>query len=503
MTIKATFGAARAADYQRPGGAWDIPPLIELLHAAEGRPDAFVDGKVAVSTDELFGRAARVAGGLERAGVERSDAVAWQLPNGIDAVVLYLACWHLGAVAVAVHDRAGIADVQRIVDATAPAVMIANDDAPLARHARTTVDQLGHGEPVVPRSRIDDVACVLFTAGSSGTPKGVLHTHRTLGYKARQMPAVHGLDARDSVLMPAPMGHVSGLLNGILVPLAAGMRSVPMARWDPDEALTLIEQQQITFMVGPPTFFVGLMHAERFTAKRVASLRLISTGGAGVTEAFADEASERLGALVKRTFGSTEAPTVATSSVGDDPILARVADGHAIGAVELLVTDPADGMPRHHDTEGELWVRGPELFAGYLDPLENAGALTDEGWFRTGDLAKIDAGGWLRITGRLKDVIIRGGENISVSAVEEALEAHPRVRHAVVMGEADERLGERVVAFVEADASFDLAVSQAWFAGRGIAKISWPERVVVMDEIPKLPAGKPDRVAVRARLTGL
>ena len=208
-----------------------------------------------------------------------------------------------------------------------------------------------------------------------------------------------------------------------------------------------------------------------------------------MTPAFVDEASERLGAVVKRAYGSTEAPTVSTSHQGDPPERARDTDGRPTGVVQVRL-----------GADDELLVSGPELFVGYDDPGATAAAVTD-GWFHTGDRATIDADGWITITGRLKDVIIRGGENVSVAAVEAVLEAHPSVRHAVVVGEPDERLGERVVAVVEADETFDLAECRRWFAEQGATKFTWPERVVLVDAIPTLAAGKPDREAVRGLVT--
>ena len=193
---------------------------------------------------------------------------------------------------------------------------------------------------------------------------------------------------------------------------------------------------------------------------------------------------------MKRAYGSTEAPTVATAHAGDPPERGRETDGRATGEVQFRLGD-----------DDELLVSGPELCVGYDDSAATEAAFTD-GWFRTGDRAAIDDEGWITITGRLKDVIIRGGENVSVAAVEATLEAHPSVRHAVVVGEPDDRLGERVVAVVEADDGFDLAECRRWFAGQGATKFTWPERVVVVDRIPTLPAGKPDREAVRRLVTG-
>jgi cyclohexanecarboxylate-CoA ligase len=269
------------------------------------------------------------------------------------------------------------------------------------------------------------------------------------------------------------------------------MKTVLMARWDPSEALRLIEHERITFMVGPPTFFIGLMDAPGFSTRAVESLRLVSSGGAGVTPAFVEAASAALGCVVKRTYGSTEAPTITTSQPGDDPENARSTDGRPTGSVEIRI-DPASG---------EVQARGPELFVGYLDPAQTAAAATDDGWFRTGDIGRIDDG-WLTITGRLKDVIIRGGENIATAEVEAVLEAHPSVRQAVAVGVPHDRLGEQVVAFVvvKPHTLFDVDECRRWFESQGVARFKTPERVVVVDELPVMAAGKPDRDALRRLL---
>jgi acyl-CoA synthetase (AMP-forming)/AMP-acid ligase II len=276
------------------------------------------------------------------------------------------------------------------------------------------------------------------------------------------------------------------------------MRAHLMAKWDPEAALEIIEREQITFMIGPPTFFVSLMDTPGFSTERVRSLRLISSGGAGVTPAFVEEASRRLACLVKRTYGSTEAPTVTTSTASDPVERARQTDGRSTGAARLRVSDPESGAQRAAGEVGELWLRGPELFVGYADADQTDDAIT-QGWFRTGDLATVDEDGWLTIVGRIKDVIIRGGENISTAEVESVLERHPDVRHAVAVGYPDDRLGERVCAFVVASEPFDLATCQDWFERSGLARFKTPERVIQLDELPLLAAGKPDRATLRAR----
>jgi acyl-CoA synthetase (AMP-forming)/AMP-acid ligase II len=261
-------------------------------------------------------------------------------------------------------------------------------------------------------------------------------------------------------------------------------------------------------MMGPPTFFQTMLAAPNFTSEAVATMRLISCGGAGVTPSFVESASAGFDAIVKRTYGSTEAPVVTTWHAGDPPELAGAADGRAAGDIELRLVDPATGgEPTTADGSGELWLRGPELFVGYSDAARNDGAIAEGDWFRTGDLATLDDDGWLRIVGRIKDIIIRGGENISAAEVEGVLEAHPQVRQAVAVGFPDDRLGERVCAYVVVDPDhpvrFDIDVCRSWFEQAGVTKFKWPERVELLDEMPVLPSsGKADRAALRTLAAG-
>lgn len=460
--LRATYRHPGASEYLRPGGAWDVPTLDALL-SDRGAARA-------VDAESI----ARLAGGLRAQGVHRGDVVAWQLPNSTAAVQLYRACWRLGAIAGPIHHQAGAAEVARMREVLDPTVFIA------------AASPLPIGDPVLTSpARPADVAVALFTGGSTGEPKAVLHTHRGLAHKALTMVRVHGLRRRDVVLMPAPLAHVSGLLNGILVPGAAGMRTVLMARWDPEVALRIIEAEAVSFMVGPPTFFVQLMAAPKFTPERVDALRLVSSGGAGVTPAFVIEATERLGARVKRSYGSTEAPTITSSTARDSRRRAAETDGRAVGQCELKLGG-----------DGELLVRGPELFAGYIDPAQTKAAVT-KGWFATGDLATIDDAGWLTIVGRKKDVIIRGGENIAAAEVEDVLAEHPAIREAVAVGYPDDQLGERVCAFVVSDGPFDLEQCRTWFVERGVARFKTPEKVVRVDALPVLAAGKVDRATLR------
>jgi cyclohexanecarboxylate-CoA ligase len=480
-----------------------VPTLDELISAHGGD---IVDGDTRLSAEQADALVATLAGGLKARGVSRGTAVAWQTPNSLAAAVLTRACWRIGAVAAPILHSFGAAEVESALAQIEPALVVEPRQHQLSDPA-ALADAFG-GPPVAVGacpSASSDVALVLFTSGSTGRPKAVLHTHRGLSWKAALMAEVHGLRSSDAVLMPAPMAHISGLLNGVLVPGAAGLRSVLVRRFDPEQALALVARERISFLAGPPTFFIAMAAAldDRTSGRNdgtdVSSVRLISSGGASVTPSFVEDTARTFDCRVKRTYGSTEAPTVTTSTNNDPFERARDTDGRAVGYVELRVSDPDTGVRLSPGSSGELWVRGPEMFAGYADTQQTSAVISHGGWFRTGDLATVDEDGWLRIVGRLKDVIIRGGENISASEVEAALEAHPDVRHAVAVGYPDPLMGERVAAFVESAAPFDLEECRRWFASRGIAKFKTPERVMRLDRLPQLGSGKADRSALQRR----
>ncbi|HEX4245107.1 MAG TPA: AMP-binding protein, partial [Acidimicrobiales bacterium] len=498
--------------YRQPHGAWDVPTLDALItaHPVGGGP-AVVDGERRIDADQLEHMVAGLAGGLRRSGVCRGDVVTWQLPNWLEALMLFRACWRCGAVAAPLHHQMGAAEVEHMVEVLEPTLAFASpalplsgrDGAALIRGGDDHFEALLSAPPVrTSPNRPSDLAVVIFTSGSTGRPKAVLHTHRSLAYKALTMTGVHGLSGEDAVLMPAPLAHISGLLNGVLVPGTAAMRTVLMERWDVERGLGLMGAEHISFMIGPPTMFTGIMAAPQFSPGTVASMRVVSSGMMGVSPAFIDAAHEGLGAIVKRSYGSTEAPTVSTCTNLDPQDRCRDTDGRAVGQAEIRVVDPASGRSRRAGQVGEVLIRGPELFAGYAEQADTSAAM-HRGWFRSGDLGVLDEHGWLTITGRLKELIIRGGENISSAEVEQALELHPGISQAVVVGRPDDRLGEQVVAFVVGPSEIDVAECRRWFAEQGVARFKTPEVVVPVGEVPLLAAGKPDRTALKARAAAL
>ena len=490
--------------------------LDGLLAAAPDRDDLVVDDRERYSTAEVEGRVRAAAAALRDRGAGPDDRVAFRLPTGVDSVVAYRACWRIGAVAVALHPVSGTDLLTRALGQVRPTITVVESGSrsipgtqTLAMHeltgpgddvdadrAESSVDHGPHAVGVTDAPAggravdwSDDAdAVVMFTSGSTGLPKGVLHTHRSLACKVGQLAEAHRLTRADCALVPSPLAHVAGLLHGVLIPGALGMKTVLMRRWDPEEALELIERESVTYMVGPPTLFASLMDCDSFSPSRTVSLRMISCGGASVTPAFCRRAAATLDVVVKRSYGSTEAPTIATSRHDDPPAKMIETDGRAFEPARLAV-----------DAHGELWVSGPELARGYLDDQATAEAFVD-GWFRTGDLATLEDG-WVTITGRLGDRIIRSGENISAAEVEQHLEAHPAVLQAAAVAEPHERLGERVAAFVVAPGGFGLEACRTWFAQRGAARYITPERIEVVAELPVLKSGKVDRKQLQATLT--
>lgn len=451
--------------------------IHDLLTVAPSRDDFIVAGDCRLSTEEVVAWAAEAA-----ATIEPGQPTAFQLPTGPEGVVAYRACWQAGAVPVPLLRAAGgrqkehafgLLGIDRLFD---PASVPRCGDA--------------SRRPLV-QANPDDRALIVFTSGSSGVPKGVVHTQAAICYKVRQYIHVSGLTGEDTVLFPASLAHVAGLLHGVLIPGAIPMKTVLMARWDPGEALRLIEQEQATYMIGPPTFFNDLMGHPDFSPSRTASFRFLSIGGSSVTPSFVHRARDAFGCIVKRAYGSTEAPTITTCTNSDDPERMANTDGRPFSPTQIRI-----------DEHGEIQVHGPEVTVGYLDPAHTAAAFTPDGWFRTGDLGQIDDEGWLTVIGRLSDKIIRGGENIDATEVEAILESHPVVSQAVALGEPDDRLGERVAAFVVADGPFDLDECRRWFSEAGAARFMTPERIIAVDDMPTMASGKPDKSELSRLLEG-
>jgi cyclohexanecarboxylate-CoA ligase len=293
-------------------------------------------------------------------------------------------------------------------------------------------------------------------------------------------------------------------VHAFLVPAVFGTRSVLMERWEPGEALALIAAERVTYMVGAPTFLRDLAHHPALAHHDVASLRLFSCGGADVDPTLVREAAARLGCVAKRVYGSTEFPTITTTGPDDPPERRVDGEGRAIGANEIRLVDE-EGVSVPPGYEGEILARGPECFLGYRNPALDADAFTADGWFRTGDLGTVDAAGYLRITGRRKDIIIRKGENISARELEDLIAAHPAVAEVAVVGLPDPAAGEIACAVVRVRGGApppSLADLTAHLSAQGLSRRKLPERLELVDDFPRTASGKVVKRALRARLVG-
>jgi cyclohexanecarboxylate-CoA ligase len=328
-----------------------------------------------------------------------------------------------------------------------------------------------------------------------------LHTHHTLSAEVESLARVHQLTPADTTLMPSPLTHISGLLHAILVPALLGTAAVLMERWDATEALRLIEAEQVSYMVGAPTFVRDLIDAQQRRGRDLSSFRLFSCGGADVSADLMCRARATLGCLAKRVYGSTEFPTISTTDAADADTMGIETEGRVIAPAELRIVDD-DGAPCAAGVAGEVQARGPECCVGYRDAAMNRDAFTDDGWFRTGDLGVLDAAGYLRITGRIKDIVIRKGEKLSVREIEDAIARHPAVAEVIVLAVPDAVTGERACAVIvlRTGETLDLAALGAFLGAQGLARQKHPEELIVRAGLPRTDSGKIHRAALKKEL---
>jgi 3-phosphoshikimate 1-carboxyvinyltransferase len=346
------------------------------------------------------------------------------------------------------------------------------------------------------------VAQLLFTSGTSGEPKGALHRHDVLMRAAEHHIEHFGLGAEDVIYVPSPLAHQTGFLYGMWIALYLGVPQVLQEVWDPEAGLEAMRRFGVTFVQAATPFLADLTRAAEEHACTPERLRTFVATGAAIPRELARRAREVLGAEVGGAWGTTESCLGCAFAPGDPPERAWGTDGRALAGVRLRVVDDR-GVPLAAGEEGNFEVHTDCLFTGYLNrPELTAEAITRDGWYRTGDLARIAADGYVRITGRVKDVINRGGEKVPVAEIEQLLHAHPAVREVAIVAMPDERLGERACAFVvlgsHTGAEFDFDAMVEYLDSCRVAKPYWPERLEVVDSLPRTPSGKIQKFVLRA-----
>jgi acyl-CoA synthetase (AMP-forming)/AMP-acid ligase II len=333
---------------------------------------------------------------------------------------------------------------------------------------------------------------LFYTSGTTADPKGVMHTTATIGAYAQSGGAVSGKEPDDVGLLQFPLTHIGGLAAFVAGPLLFGSRAIYLDPWEPNLALDLIEREKVTSAGGPPVILQGLVAAATLTPERVRTLRTAGTGAAGVPPQLVRDVTEKLGAFSFRSYGLTECPML-TTGVPDDPEAKRMrTDGRPSPGCEVRIVD-ADGQPLPRGREGEIQAFGPQLCVGYLDPELTREAFTDDGFLRTGDLGVMDEDGYVTVTGRVKDIIIRKGENLSAKAIEDILLDHPDIVDVAVIGLPDADRGERACAVVvvrDGAAAPDLDAVRRFMADRQIMRQMTPEQVEIVDALPRNATGK-------------
>jgi cyclohexanecarboxylate-CoA ligase len=501
----------------RASGAWTDETLLDRLARADGAQLAIVDGDVRLTIEDVREQSARVADGLREAGVVPGTVIAMQLPNWWEAVVLCWAAWRCGAIVSPITPTLRAREVGFILRQSGARIAVVphefrGTDYPAlvgsTGFAGTVLEvRGGHALPVSDAglpdviAGVDDRAVILWTSGTTSDPKGVVHTHQSLRAEADTIAAAHEMRAGEPLLLPMPVTHVAGLTYGVLLPVTSGITAVLMDTWEPGRALELVEHEHIAVMISTPVFMRTMIDHPRFASTDASSLRLFSLGGAGVAPSMVREGTRELDCWCKRTYGSTEYPTLTTGLLGDDPERDATTDGRLIAGSELRIVDPQTVADVPPNELGELLVRGPEMFVGYLDPSLDRDAFVEGGWFRTGDLARSD-GSYLTIVDRLKDVIIRGGENVSAQEVEALLVTHPSVTEAACVAAPDAVMGEEVCAFViAADGETPvLDELRAHLLEHGLARFKLPSRLVVRPDLPRTASGKVQKAPLRDEL---
>ena len=461
----------------------------------------------------------RFEAALRGLGVRAGEPVAFQLPNRLEFVAVALATLRLGAVCeplmpifrerelefMLTQSGARVLFVPRTFrgrDHLAMALGLRAAVPPL-QHVLVADDELG-GDPSGPRERPapDDIAQLLFTSGTSGEPKGVLHRHAVLNRAADAHIRHFGLGQDDVVYVPSPLAHQTGFLYGMWIALRLGAPQVLQEAWDAELALDAMQGLGVTFVQAATPFLADLTREARERGTQPQALRTFVATGAAIPRDLARAARETLEAEVGGAWGTTESCLGTAFAPGDPPERAWSTDGRPLEGVTIRVVDDR-GRTLGANREGHFEVLTDTLFDGYLHrPELTAEVLTADGYYRTGDLALIDRDGYLRITGRVKDVINRGGEKVPVAEIEQLLYAHPAVRDVAVVAMPDERLGERACAVVvlEPGAELDFATMLEYLDECRMAKTYWPERLELIEQLPKTPSGKIQKFLLREQL---
>lgn len=533
MSLGIKISEWQKAEY-RQKGLWGDATLEDYWNmSVKSSPEntAVVDLQGTTYTyTELDAAAGKVAVFLRNAGVEPGDFVSMQLPGWAEFTVIYIACLKVGAVVNPILPNLRKKELLYILNKCESKVLFIPskfkkceyptmiwsiaDEIPSLKEVVIVEkeNKVDHGitlnkilteyspEPIGNGRKADDLAAVLFTSGTEGFPKGVMLTHNNIIASEKAYAATFNLTYLDTILMPAPVAHATGFHHGVTVSILLGAKSVLQDIFSPETSLWLIEREKCTFGNLCTSFVYDIVTMAKKRQYDISSLRFFMCGGSPVPRHLVKEALH-IGFKVMGVYGSTESVPHTASGLNDSPERIINTDGRALAGIEIKVVDEFRKEVLT-GVQGEEASRGPNVFVGYLkEPELTARVLDDNGWYYSGDLCTMDEQGYIRINGRKKDIIIRGGENISSVEIENILMQHPKIKDAAVVGMPDDRLGERTCAYVVLSApnqELTLDEVREFFAKINIAKYKYPERIEVIPSMPRNESGKIQKYILRA-----
>ncbi|WP_217180261.1 class I adenylate-forming enzyme family protein [Streptomyces sp. AC495_CC817] len=475
---------------------------LPALRAAEA-PDApgIRDDAVVLTNADLHARVEAAAGALHARGVRRGGVVALSLPNRVELIVALFAAWRLGAAATPINPVLGPAEAAYQV-ADAGAALVVTDDASRDLGVPAVpLEELAAGAvvPGPPPADPADLALLIYTSGTTGSPKGVMLTHANLDAMTASFVEWFEIGPADHSLLVLPLFHANGIVLGTLTPLRAGGRVSITGRFSRDRFFADVEQLRPTYFSAVPAIYALLSSLPDGVRPDTSSLRFAVCGAAPMPAESIERFERRFGVTIVEGYGLSE--TTCASTI--NPLRGLRKPG-TVGLplpgqrVEVI---GAEGLPLPQGEVGEVVIAGPVVMAGYLGRPEETARTVVDGWLRTGDLGRFDGDGYLQIVDRIKDMIIRGGENLYPKEIENALYTHDDVQEAAVVGAPDPVLGEVPVAFVSLRTDAAATAEQLDAHARGIlAAFKCPVRITVLDELPKNPVGKIDKPALRRGL---
>jgi cyclohexanecarboxylate-CoA ligase len=537
MTVAAAKLDRSQASF-REAGYWLDKSVDQLLAEAAARaPD-----KIAIIADrtdrdrasrftygELVKLADRAASSLLRLGVGHGDVVTVQLPNWWEFVVTAFACSKIGAVMNPVMPILRERELLYILNFCQAKVFIVPksyrgfDYAAMAQGMRAELPHLKHmivadgeGETSFDRMllsaaadklpaglRPDDTAVLMFTSGTTGEPKGVMHTSNSLIACCKALSERFGLDSSDVLLVASPVGHMTGYAAIVLLSVYLGGTMILQDVWEARRGVGLMASGGVTYTAASTPFLGDICDAVKAGAPQPKSLRSFLCGGAPIPSVLIERAADELGLKVCSLWGMTEVLSGTLTEPARAAEKSASTDGRPLEGMEVKIVD-TEARPAPAGESGRLLVRGAQMFKGYYKRPELP-TFDSEGWFDSGDLAYLDEDGYIRISGRVKDILIRGGENVPVVELENLLYKHPAISAVAVVGFPDPRLGERGCAFIvpRGGSTIDLAAVQAYLGEARMAKQFWPERVEIVAELPRTASGKIQKFKLREAAAAL